>query len=72
MPAPKQEIGNTKPSVYIRARTAFSINSDLTAEPLNQNLSPENRDPSPEVLKSAQDNDKKPRFISVFTKSHRL
>ena len=42
------------------------INSDLTAEPLNQNLSPEYRDPSPEVLKSAQANDKKAAVYLSF------
>ena len=42
------------------------INSDLAAEPLNQNLSPEYRDPSPEVLKSARDNDKKTAVYLSF------
>ena len=34
-------------------KAEFHPNSDLTAPPLNQNLSPEYRDPSPEVMESA-------------------
>ena len=47
----------------------MSRNTDLTAEPLNQYLSPEYRDPSPEVLESALD---KNIEVAVYLSFHQV